>query len=90
MSLKMRLGIVISFDCDLLSHVLFTRLHWDRRFSGPFQYRWDTREALEAVCDDVAIERVEFHQERIATALLCADQCRATTAEEVQHVLTLH
>ncbi len=28
MSLKTRLGIVISFDRDLLSHVLFTSLHW--------------------------------------------------------------
>ncbi len=90
MSLKTKLGIVISFDRDLLSHVLFTRLHWDRRFSGPFQDRWDTCEALEAVGYDVAIERVEFHQERIATTLLRADHRRATSIEEVEHVLTLH
>ena len=90
MSLKMRLGIVIGFDRDLLSHVLFTRLHGDRRFAGPFQDRWDTREALKAVGNDVAVKRVEFHQERIATTLLRADHRRSTTTEEVEHVLTLH
>ncbi len=90
MSLKTRLGIVISFDRDLLSHVLFTRLHWNRRFAGPFQDRWDTCESLETVCDDVAIECVEFHQERIATTLLRADHRRATSTEEVEHVLALH
>ncbi len=90
MSLKTRLGIVIGFDCDLLAHVLFTRLHWDRRFAGPFQDRWTTREALEAVCNDIAVKRVEFHQERIATTLLGTDHRRATTAEEVEDVLTLH
>ncbi len=90
MSLTMTLGIVISFDRDLLSHVLFTRLHWNGRLAGSFQYRWDTCESLEAVCDDVAIERVEFHQERIATALFSSDQRRPASTEEVQHVLTLH
>ncbi len=63
MSLKTRLGIVISFERDLLSHVLFTRLHWIGRLTGPFQDRWDTREALEAVCNDIAVKCVEFHQE---------------------------
>ncbi len=90
MSLKTRLGIVISFDRDLLSHVLFTRLHWNRRFAGPFQDGLVTRKPLVPINDDVTVKRVEFHQERIATTLLGTDHRRATTAEEVEHVLTLH
>ena len=84
MSLKRRLGIVISFDSDLLSHVMFTRLHWDRRFAGPFQDGLVTREPLVPINDDVTVKRVEFHQERIATTLLGTDHRRATTAEEVE------
>ena len=90
MSLKTRLGIVISFDRDLLSHVMFTRLHWDRRFAGPFQDGLVTREPLVPINDDVTVKRVEFHQERIATTLLGTDHRRATTTKEIKHVLALH
>ncbi len=49
-----------------------------------------TREPLVPINDDVTIECVEFHRERVATTLLRADHRRATTAEEVEHILTLH
>src|SRR5262249_49629001 len=44
-------------------------------------------ELLVPADDDVGVERVEFHQERLAAGLLGADECAAAAAEEVQHVL---
>jgi len=45
-------------------------------------------ELLPALHDDIAVRRIDLHQERMPIRLLAADQRRTATAEEVEHVLT--
>src|SRR5271166_103994 len=45
------------------------------------------REVLEALADDVAIQRVQLHQEGFAAGLLGGDEGRAAATKEVEDML---
>src|SRR5262249_54955564 len=45
-----------------------------------------TRELLPALHDDIAVERVDFHQVGSPPGLLCRNQGRAAAAEQIQDV----
>ena len=42
-----------------------------------------------APADHIAVQRIEFHEERLVTGLLAADQSRTRPAEEVEDILAL-
>src|SRR5262249_44124529 len=56
------------------------------RLSGP--PRLLARVALEALPDDVTVQRVQLHHERLAAELFAGDQGRATAAEQIEHALS--
>jgi hypothetical protein len=71
---RIKLGIVINFERDLLSHVLLARLHRNRRLTRSLEDRLLAGEPLVPIDDDVGVGTIEFHQVRIASRLLRADQ----------------
>jgi hypothetical protein len=52
-------------------------------------FRLPAREFLEALDDDIAIKRVELHEECPTARLLGRNQGRAATAKEVEDILAL-
>ena len=74
MSLRIKLGIVINFERDLLSHVLLARLHRNRRLTRSLEDRLLAGEPLVPIDNDVGVRAIKLHQERIASRLLSADQ----------------